>query len=46
MSDACTSTLLPTKTSLDGDSMFRYVFGAEVSLPLTQSVLEITHDTT
>ena len=46
MTGVCTAALLPTKPSLDDDSQFRQGFRAEASLPLTQSVLAITYDTT
>ena len=41
-----TAALLPTKPWSDDDSGFRHILGAEASLPLTQSVTAITHDTT
>ena len=40
MTDVYTAALLPTKPSSDND------FGAEASLPLTQSAPAVTHDTT
>ena len=46
MTDVYTAALLPTKLSSDDDSEFRHGFGAEVSLPLTQSSPPVTHDTT
>ena len=46
MTDACTAVLLPTKPSSEDDSGFRHSFGAEASLPLTQSAPAVTHDTT
>ena len=46
MTDVYTVALLPTKASSDDDSGFRQGFGAEVSLPLTQSTPAITHNTT
>ena len=44
MTDVYTTALLPVKPSSD-DSGFRYGFGAEASLPLTQSAPVVTHDT-
>ena len=41
-----TEAWLPTKPSSDDDSGFRHGFGAEVSLPLTQSTPAVTHDIT
>ena len=38
--------LLPIKPSSDDDSVFRQGFGAEASLPLTQSVPAVTNNTT
>ena len=35
-----------TKPSSDDDSGFRHGFGAEASLPLTQSAPAVSHDTT
>ena len=46
MTDLYTAALLPTKTSSDNDSGFRHSFGAEASLPITQSAPAVTHDTT
>ena len=46
MTDVHTAALHPTKPSADDDSGFKYGFGAEASLPLTQSAPTITHDTT
>ena len=46
MADVYTAVLLPTKPSLDDASGFRHGFGAESSLPLTQSAPAVTHDTT
>ena len=43
MTDVCTVALLPTKPSSDNDSGFRHNFGAEASLPLTQSAPAVTH---
>ena len=40
------AVLLPTKSSSDDDSGFRHGFGAEASLPLTQSAPAVSHDTT
>ena len=44
--DVYTTALLLTKTSSDDDSGFRHGFGAESSLPLTQSAPAVSHDTT
>ena len=41
-----TASLLLTKPSSDDDSGFRHGFGAEASLPLTQSAPAVSHDTT
>ena len=46
ITDVCTTTLLPTKPSLDDDSGFRHGFGSEASLPLAQSAPAVSHDTT
>ena len=46
MTDVYTAALLPTKPLSDDDSGFRHGFGAEASLPLTQSPTAVTHDTT
>ena len=46
MTDVCTAALLPAKLSSDDDSRFRHGFGAEVSLPLSQSTASVTHGTT
>ena len=46
MTDVYTAALLPTKPSSDDDSGFRHDFRAEASLPLTQSVPAVTHNTT
>ena len=46
MTGVYTAALLPTKPSLNDDSEFRHGFGAEASLPLTQSAPAVTHDTT
>ncbi len=46
MTDIYTAALLPTKPSSDNDSGFRHGFGAEASLPLTQSAPAVSHDTT
>ena len=45
MIDVSTAALLPIKPSSD-DSGFRHSFGTEASLPLTQSTLAVTPDTT
>ena len=44
--DVYTTALLPTKPSSDDDSEFWHGFRAEASLPLTQSVPAVSHDTT
>ena len=44
MTDADRAALLLTKPSSDSNSGFRHGFGAEASLPLTQSAPVITHD--
>ena len=41
-----TVALQPTKPSSGDDSGFRHGFGAEASLPLTQSAPVVSHDTT
>ena len=46
ITDAYTTLLLLTKPSSDDDSGFRHGFGAEASLPLTQSAPAVSHDTT
>ena len=46
MTDVYITALLPTKPSSDDDSGFRHSFGAEASLPLTQSAPAVTHNTT
>ena len=46
MTDVCTIALLPTKSSSGGDSRFRHGFGAEASLPLSQSAPAVIHDIT
>ena len=46
MTDVYTAALLPTKLSSDDNFGFRHGFGAEASLPQTQSLLVVTHDTT
>ena len=46
VTDVYTTALLPTKPSSDDDSGFRHGFGAEASLPLTQSAQAESHDTT
>ena len=46
ITDVCTTALLPTKPSSDDDSGFRHGFRAEASLPLAQSVLAVSYDTT
>ena len=46
MTDVYTAALLPTKLSSDDDYWLRHGFGAKASLPLTQSSLAVTHDTT
>ena len=43
MTDVYTEALLPTLHQMM--TVFRYGFGAEVSLPLTQSASVVTHDT-
>ena len=45
MIDVYTAALLPTMPSSDDDSGFRHGFGAEASLPLTQSAPAVIHDT-
>ena len=45
ITDVYTTALLLTKPSSD-DSGFGYGFGAEASLPLTQSAPTVSHDTT
>ena len=45
ITDVYTTALLLTKPSSD-DSGFRHGFGAEASLPLTQSAPAVPHDTT
>ena len=44
--DTCTTALPPAKPSSYDDSGFRHGFGAEASLPLAQSALAVSHDTT
>ena len=44
--DVNTTALLLTNPSSDDDSGFRHGFGAEASLPLTQSVPAVSHATT
>ena len=46
MSDVCTEGLLPMKSSSDNDSGFWHVFVAELSSPLIQCALAVTHNTT
>ena len=46
ITDVYITALLLTKPSSDDDSGFRHGFGAETSLPLTQSVPAVSHDTT
>ena len=46
MTDVCTTALLSAKPSSVDDSGFSYGFGAEATLPLTQSTLAVTLDTT
>ena len=46
ITDVYTIALLLTKPSSDDDSGFRYGFGAEASLPLTQSSPAVSHDNT
>ena len=46
ITDVYTTALLLTKPSSDDDSGFRHGFGAEASLPLTQSAPAVSHDTT
>ena len=46
ITDVYTTTLLLTTPSSDDDSGFRHCFGAEASLPLTQSAPAVSHDTT
>ena len=46
ITDVYTTVLLLTKPSSDDDSGFRHNFGAEASLPLTQSAPAVSHDTT
>ena len=46
MTDVYTAALLPRKPLSDDDSGFRHGFGAEASLPLTQSAPAVTNDTT
>ena len=40
------AVLLPVKSSSDDDLGFRYGFGAEASLPLTQGAPAVSHNTT
>ena len=40
------AVLLPVKSSSDDDPGFRHGFGAEASLPLTQGVPAVSHNTT
>ena len=40
------TVLLPVKSSSDDDPGFRYGFGAETSLPLTQGAPAVSHNTT
>ena len=44
--DVYTTALLLTKSSSDDVSGFRHGFGAETSLPVTQSTPAVSHDTT
>ena len=46
ITDVYTIALLLTKPSSDDDTGFRYGFGAEASLPLTQSAPAVCRDTT
>ena len=46
ITDVYTTALLKTKPSSDDDSGFRHGFGAEASLPITQSAPTVSHDTT
>ena len=46
ITDLYTTALLLTKPSSDDNSGFRHGFGAEASLPLTQSAPAVTHGTT
>ena len=46
MIDFCTIELLLIKPSSDDESGFKHSFGAELSLPLTQSAPAVSHDTT
>ena len=46
VTDVYTTALLLTKLSSDDDSEFRHGFGADKSLPLTQSAPEVSDDTT
>ena len=46
ITDVYTTALLLTKPSSDDESGFRHGFGAETSLPLTQSAPAVSHDTT
>ena len=46
ISDVYTTALLLTNPSSDDDSGFRHGFGAEASLPLTQSAPAVSHVTT
>ena len=46
ITDVYKTALLLTKPSSDDDSGFRHGFGGEASLPLTQSVPAVSHDTT
>ena len=46
MTHVYTAVLLPTKHSSDDDSGIKHGFGAEASLPLTQSTPAVIHDTT
>ena len=46
ITDVCTTAFHPTKTSSKDGSGFRHGFGAEASLPLTQSAPAVSHDTT
>ena len=46
MTDVYTTALLLTELSSDDDSGFGHAFGAEASLPPTQSAPAVSQDTT